>query len=429
MTSKIDPLTIIFTEDSDHNQVLFSHLVNPETIQNPYPFYNKLIEAGRLRWRKDTNIFSKGFYLVTGFEECQALLRTQVAERGIDSAQWSKEQIEEQKKFVQSNPIYKAQQNWVVLLNPPEHTRLKNSINKAFTPKRIRGLEPTIRKIAVDMLQPLKNLESFDMIGEFSYPFPVYVITSLIGIPFEDRDKFRDWSRQLAETIDITAPTPEKLALWNSSIVDMHDYFNKLIEERTNDPQDDLISAMIEVMLKDGTPTKEKIIDNMIFVMLAGHETTMNLIANGMKQLLDHPTQLQMLREDDGLYKNAVEEMLRFDSPVQMANRRLNADLDYNGTILKKGMPVNYMLGAANRDEIGNENPNKFDITRRKVNHLAFGQGVHFCLGAPLARLEAKVAFETLLEIIPSMKLKEKPVYRNNFVLRGFNSLQISITS
>ena len=314
----------------------------------------------------------------------------------------------------------------MLFLDPPDHTRLRALVNKAFTPRAVAALEPHIHELMTTLLDAADDPSAFDLMEAVAKPLPVIVIAEMLGIPPEDRAQFAVWSDQRARILEPTL-SPEERETADAAMRSLDDYLMPIISERKADPKDDIISALAQAEEEGDKLTEREVLIMLRLLLVAGNETTTNLIGNGMLALLRHPDQLAALREDPGLIPSAVEEMLRFDSPVQVDMRTVLDDCDVNGFPLRRGDSVVMLLGSANRDPDQFEAPDRLDVRPREQNHLAFGRGIHHCLGAPLARLEGRVVLEALIERFGSMRLLEdRPVFRNSVVLRGLTSLPVA---
>ena len=313
----------------------------------------------------------------------------------------------------------------ILFLDPPDHTRLRALVNKAFTPKAVADLEPRIRRMTRTLLDAAADPNGFDLMETLANPLPVMVIADMLGVPVEDRAQFREWSNRRARILEPTVSRREfRIAEEASKSLD--EYFLSIIKARRIVPRDDIISALIQVEEAGDRLTEGEMLGLLRLLLVAGNETTTNLIGNGMLALLRHPEQLRALREDPGRIPAAVEELLRFDSPVQASLRLVLEDCEVNGIPLRRDDNVLLLNGAANHDPAVFDHPERLDIGRRENNHVAFGRGIHFCLGAPLARLEGRIAIEVLLERYPSLRLmSDRPAFRNSIVLRGLKALPV----
>ena len=313
----------------------------------------------------------------------------------------------------------------MLILDPPDHTRLRALVSKAFTPRTVSALEPRIRGILAALLDAIEDPAAFDLMQAVARPLPIIVIAEMLGVPAEDRAQFRIWSAQRARLLEPTIGRRERKAGEAASRA-FDAYFRPIIEERRVAPRDDIVSALVRAQ-DEGARLSEREVLNMLRLLLAaGTETTTNLIGNGILALLRHPDQLERLREDPSLIPAAVEELLRFDSPVQADFRRVLADCEVSGFPLRKRDNVVLLLGAANRDPDVFENPDRLDVGRNPRSHISFGSGIHHCLGAPLARLEGRIVLEMLLDRFGSMRLLgDRHRFRRGMVLRGLGSLPV----
>jgi unspecific monooxygenase len=311
-------------------------------------------------------------------------------------------------------------------LNPPDHTRLRGLVSRAFTPKVIRALQPRIQQRVDELLAPLRGAGEFDLISAFAYPLPVLVISELIGVPVEDQHRFGEWSEEMARGIDPDfLQTPEQLVRRDQAKLEFDNYFRELIAARRGRPADDLLTGLIAAEQDGDKLDEQELLDILALLFVAGHETTVNLIGNGALALLRHPAQLALLRDNPDLAPSATEELLRYDSPVQFVSRVALTDAEIAGHRVVAGEIVSMVLGAANRDPDAFPDPDRLDLTRRPGRLVSFGQGIHFCLGAPLARLEGQLALAGIAAL-PGLELVEDhPSYRDHFILRGLSALRV----
>jgi cytochrome P450 len=319
----------------------------------------------------------------------------------------------------------------MLVSDPPDHTRLRALVQKAFTPRMVEQLRPRIASIVRELLDRVASsgeVRSFDVIGDLAYPLPVVVIAELLGVPPEDRETFRDWSADLAASLDPLV-SDDLLQRATESRHALHAYLRSIIAERRRAPRSDLISALVAVEERGDILSEPELVVMCNLLLIAGHETTVNLIGNGVLALLHHPEQLALLRESPGLIGTAVEELLRFDSPVQMTGRLVSEPLEIGGQRIEAGQFVLPLLGAANRDPLQFGEPDRLDLRRSPNPHVGFGRGIHFCLGAPLARLEGQMAIGALVQRFPKLALAGTPERRDQITLRGLKSLPVSISS
>jgi cytochrome P450 len=297
-----------------------------------------------------------------------------------------------------------SQRNMLLFRDPPDHTRLRSLVNTAFSPRMVASLEPRIRAVVDELLGPIETGLTFDFVQSVAIPLPVIVIAELLGVPTEDRALFKAWSTAFARTIDYN-PSMDTLMEGERVTIDFRDYFRELSRQRRVHPQNDLVSELIQVGMDGDRLSEEELLDMCILILVAGHETTTNLLANGVYLFTQFPDQQSLLREHPNLAESAVEEVLRYEPPVQFTSRAIGEDMEYKGHLLKRADLVDVWMAAAHRDPAVFDNPDHFDITRTNNRHLAFGQGIHYCLGAPLARKEGAIAFAALVQKFAAISL------------------------
>jgi cytochrome P450 len=313
----------------------------------------------------------------------------------------------------------------MLFLDPPDHTRLRALVSKAFTPPTIEALTPRLYSIVEELLDQVADPTAFDLIEALAYPLPVIVMAELLGIPPKDRAQFKVWSDKRARMLEPTITSREMQAA-NQAAAELDDYFLGIMKERRVEPRDDLISSLVAVEEAGDKLTQDELLGMLRLLLIAGNETTTNFIGNGILALLRHPDQMQALRANPGLMETAVEELLRYDTPVQVDGRTVLEDMEIEGRHLKKGQGVVVLLGSANHDPDVFRQPERLDITRCEASHISFGRGIHHCLGSPLARLEGRIAFEALLERFAELRLlTDRPLFKDNLVLRGLQTLPI----
>ena len=310
--------------------------------------------------------------------------------------------------------------------DPPDHTRLRSLVSRAFTPRSVAELEPRIRRVVQELLDDMEGRDRFDLISDFAFPLPVTVIAEMLGVPAQDIDRFRDWSNDIALTVEPTLDD-EQTRRMEESFQELLDYFEDIIERRLREPQDDMITALLNVEAEGDRLSRGELLATLTLLLVAGNETTRNFIGNGMLALLKHPDQLQRLRDNPDMLDSALDEILRYDSPVQIDQRTVYEDVEIRGHRIRAGQRVINAIGAANRDPEVFANPDKLDIGRREKSHLSFGRGIHYCLGSPLAMMEGRIAFSSLLDRFPSMELESEPEFREQIVLRGVEDLWVEV--
>lgn len=300
-------------------------------------------------------------------------------------------------------------QNMMLFRDPPDHTRLRLTVNKAFTPSIAEQLEPQICKIASHLLREFEPGAKFDLVHHFAFPLPAIVIAELLGTPEEDRDLIKDWTTRLTRTVDYK-PSKETFEQGNQAAIEFRNYCRDLVHERNRNPKNDLLSQMIRVTHEGDRLSEEELLDMCVLILQAGHETTTFLVSNAVYLMTQYLKQQALLRSQPKWMESAVEEVLRFEAPAQLRHRFVGEDMAYKGHKLKRGDVVAAWIGSANRDPEIFSDPDTFDITRKKNPHLSFGQGIHFCLGAPLARKIGAVTLQTILGKYSRLELVDEHV-------------------
>ncbi len=390
--------------------------LDPNFIANPYPTYKKLRERDPYHPSPLTKAL-----VLSRYEDVDAVLRNYKVFSnfrgpvGTRNRRGIGEQIE--------NELQPS----MLSLDPPDHTRLRGLVSRAFTPRQITKMEDHIRETAHALLDEVEGQNEFDLMSNLASSLPTVVIAEMIGVPIKDRQQFKVWSDQFARVLEPNL-TEDELGQVFSTAQLFDGYFKDIVAEHRENPKDDLVSRLIEAEEEGDRLTEDEMIVTLRLLLVAGNETTTNLIGNGLKALLEHPEQLQLLREQPELVDNAIEELLRYDSPVQVDGRMTLDGFEIDRHKLKPGRPVSLLIGGANRDPEQFSDPETLDITREDAGNISFGRGIHHCLGAPLARLEGKIAFEALLERFDEIKLGARtPVYKPNIVLRGLRHLDIRV--
>jgi cytochrome P450 len=341
--------------------------------------------------------------------------------------------------------VYQSFSKTVFYADPPYHTHLRSLMNHAFTPRRVEQLRPYIQHTVDELLDSARDRDDVDIIRDLAYPLPVMVIAELLGLPVSDRTRFKKWSDDLFAILGtVREKPPDLLERAVQSLEEMSDYVKALSRRRREHPEDDLLTALLAVTehpascphpvfsaAADQTRsalTDEELVSNINILLSTGHETTTHLIGNGMLALLQHPDQMQLLRRQPALLGSAIEEMLRYESPVQITYRSALTDAEINGKRIRRGDLLNSILGSANRDPERFSNPDCFDITRNEGRHLGFGVGIHFCIGAPLVRLEAEIVFETILRLFPAIRATADTLaWQEHPIFRGLKSLPVRL--
>jgi cytochrome P450 len=380
---------------------------------NPYPFYKQLRENAPVFWFPFADT-GRGMWLVTRYDDVARLLK--------DDQHITKNPA----RFLPPQPNAPFSQD-LLSSDPPDHTRLRSLVNQVFTPRRIKDLEPRIHQIAAGLLDQACQRGEMDFMADFAIPLPIIVIAELLGVPSEDRTTFRAWTNDLMRSTDAVNQNEESRQKGEQAGLSLIQYFSQIVQQRREQPREDLISGL--VLARDGSDrlSEREMLEMCQLLLIAGHETTVNLLGNGLLALLQHPDQYDRLRAQPELLESAIEEMLRYDSPVQRSTGRFTTDpVEICGQVIEPGQQLSGVIGAANRDPDQFPDPDRFDITRSPNRHLAFGRGIHFCLGAPLARIEARLAFGLILSTFPRLELAvDEPEWSGNTFLRGLNALPV----
>jgi cytochrome P450 len=391
-----------------------------EILQDPYPTYARLHEEGPLHY---IEVGKWAVWSIVSHAECAS-----IAKDPRLSAKRAKQMllplpISRQSEF---SELARMLGLWLIFMDPPEHTRLRKLLNKGFSAAAVEGLRPQAEAIVDQMLAPLKHGSEVELMREFANPMPVRIISELLGVPQALHGTFVNASRAIAVFRGNPNRTVEEARAAQDALIELTEFFRKTVAERRRNKGNDLISLLIDIEEEGEVLTEEELYAQCIALLFAGHETTRNLIGNGMYTLLQNPQQTAELREKPEMIRSAVEELLRFESPVQFTARVLKEDIEICGQPIRKGWTVQCMLGAANRDPKQFKEPNQLDLKRLNNQHLAFSAGLHFCIGAQLARLEGQIALLNLVQRFPQMKLTgPRPEWASTFGFRGLNSLSV----
>jgi cytochrome P450 len=395
-------------------------LFSPTFKAHPYPIYAQL--------RSTTPVHrvslpdGRDVWMVTRYEDVVGVLKDERFAKD-----WRKVMTPEQLAQVPPIPeVLRPLSNNMLGTDPPDHERLRSLVSKAFTPRLIERMRPRVQELADALLDAIEDQREMDLIDDYAFPLPIAVIAELLGVPAEDRCKFREWS-DAAVSGNATQEYMQKILIPHMQA--FTDYLRAMFEEKRKNPKDDLVSALIQAEEAADKLSEDELLGIVFLLLIAGHETTVNLIGNGMLALLKHPDQYQKLKEDPSLIKPAIEELLRYDGPVETSTERFaKEDVAIGETVIPKGEMVMVVIAAADHDPERFSEPDTLDITRTDNRHLAFGKGIHFCLGAPLARMEGQIAINTLLHRIPKLRLKgsrESLVWRPSLMLRGLKGLPV----
>lgn len=403
-----------------------SALRDPAIRADPYPFYARLRSRAPVHW--DTSAFTEGGWVLTRHADVMAALRDPrvTAERlGIPKTyDWLPEAYQRA-----AQQVFRAMPHQLLFLDPPDHTRLRGLVSKAFTPRLVEAMRPRIVRLANELLDAVQDARAMDVISELAYPLPAIVIAEMLGVPPEDRDRFIRWSSAFGGFLDGSSLTVEEAIQALVGVSDFMDYFRDLIAHRREAPRDDLLQALLVARERDDVLSEDELLANLVLLLAAGHGTTTHLIGNGTLALLQHPDQLDRLYADPSLVATAVPELLRFDSPVQLTGRTAREAMGIGGMDIAAGQHLTVILGAANRDPEQFPDPDRLDVGRPENRIMSFGYGIHFCLGAPLARLEAEEVFKALVRRVPNLRpapgalehLERQP----SVVFRGLHALHV----
>lgn len=400
------------------SEPLFNPLA-PEFIRNPYPHY------ARLRTADPMHLTSFGSFVASRHAEASLVLRDK--RFGKDFVERT---VRRYGPDIMKEPIFRSMSHWMLQQDPPDHTRLRGLVVKAFTARRVEDMRPRIQQIVDQTLDRIIPQGKMDLIEDYAFRLPVTIICDMLGIPEEHREAFYAGSRDGGRILDPVPLSPEEIRQGNANNAMAQMYFQQLFELRRKQPGDDLTTQLVQAEEDGSKLSNEELTANIILLFGAGHETTVNLIGNGLLALYRNPDQLALLKANPSLITNAIEEFLRYDSSVQLTGRVALEDIeDLGGKKIPKGESVLCLLGSANHDPaVYPDHPERLDITRPNVRPLSFGGGIHFCLGAQLARIEAEIAISTLLRRLPDLRLDdaENPEWRPTFVLRGLKRLPAS---
>lgn len=392
----------------------------PEIVNNPYPTYAHIRQREPIHFNQMINA-----WMVFGYEEVKELLLHKDISSKRAEAIINKAPAEVRDQIT---TFKNTANNMLLFIDPPEHRRKRALTSQAFSMRMVRKLEPQISAILDEQLAKFKDAMRMDIVKDLAYPLPLNVIGELLGVPMTDRTYLQECSLAMSIMVAHPKPDAESVLRGNQAIYDMYAYFQTLIKTRRDNPGDDLLSQMIVASEDEDSLSEAEILINACLFLFAGHETTTNLLTTGTLNLLRNPEQMEKIRNNPDLLEPAIEEMLRYDSPIQLVTRVAKEDLSLSGVAIKKGQTVYAVLGAANRDPAIFKEPDSFDIERASNRHLAFGFGNHFCMGSSLARLEAHVFFSKLLETFPNLALSdEDKIWRPDIVNRGLKTLPVLI--
>ncbi|MFL5643780.1 MAG: cytochrome P450 [Chloroflexota bacterium] len=393
---------------------------DPAFIADPYPVYERLRQDHPILWNPGTSQ-----WLISRHADVNRSLRDRRLGRTY-LHQATHAEMGRPDPPAWHGPFHELNDAGMLDLEPPDHTRLRRLVLKAFTPRTVEAMRPRIQAIVDGLLDAVAGAGEIDLIADYVEPLPVTVIAELLGIPEPDRHHLRPWSRDICLMYELDPPDESARKAVRASI-EFGDYLRALLGERRQRPGDDLISALAAVVDDGDTLTEQELIATCVLLLNAGHEASVNGAGNSWWTLFRHPDALARLRADPALIPTAIEELLRFDTPLSLFERWVLAPVEIHGVQLDRGDEIAMLFGSANRDGSAFEKADDIDLARDPNPSLSFGAGIHYCLGAPLAKLELAIAFETLLRRAPGLELVETPGWKPTFVLRGLESLRVRI--
>jgi cytochrome P450 len=399
------------------------NLLAPDVLHDPYAYFAHLRDADPVHWNERW-----GGWLILRYEDVVQVFRDHETFSSDRMASLMLElNPQEQEHF---SLLIKYFSKWLVFTDPPYHTRVRLLINKAFTPTSVEKLRPRARQIVNELVDQVQLKRHMEFIHDFAFHLPVIVISEYMGVPIGDREQVKEWSDETSRVFFIRANEPDRRERSQKGLEKLLAYFEPLIEARRRHPRDDLISALVQAEERGDLLSHEELLATCTVLLFAGHETTTNLLANGLLAFMRHRDQWDLLRREPTLVRTAVEELLRYDGPVKATFRVARRDIELGGKSIRAGDRMLLILAAANRDPARYADPDRLDITRSPNPHVAFGQGIHVCLGAPLARLEAQEAFLALPQRFPDLHLNTDPTqleYHPTIVARALKALPAAL--
>ena len=403
------------------NKGIALDFISKDYIDNPYKTYNSMRSHKPILFSQTTRL-----HWVTKMEFAQEMLRDK--RFSVDDRKYpiAEKRRKEFKKAGREIMLEQFENPSMLKLDPPDHSRIRKLVQYGFTNRYITSLEPEIKKIIEDCLDKVHNQDSFDLIEDLAKPLPAIVIAKMMGLPNEDLDQFQAWSEDLLVGVGGIGTSREDIKKSGDAYEALIRYFEEIILSRKTSPGDDFIGKLIQAEESGDKLNVKEMYGTCLLLLIAGHETTTRLIGNGMFTLSNHQDQMSLLQNNHELIPNAIEEMLRYEPPVHATVRFAENEMIYDGKTYKRGTPFAVSIAGANRDPEANKNPNEFDITRDDIKHISFGYGPHMCIGASLARIESRIAFECLFERFKNLELEDKnPVWGRNLIFRGFDHLKL----
>ncbi|WP_416984344.1 cytochrome P450 [Streptomyces sp. T028] len=393
---------------------------DPAFLADPYPAYAELRERGRVIHYAPTDQ-----WLVPHHADVSALLRDRRLGRTYQH-RFTHEDFGRTAPPAEHEPFHTLNDHGLLDLEAPDHTRIRRLVSKAFTPRTVERLTPYVRQLAGELVGRLVEAGGGDLLSEVAEPLPVAVIAEMLGIPEADRAPLRPWSADICGMYELN-PSEDTAAKAVRASVEFSAYLRELIAARRKEPGDDLISGLIAAHDEGDRLTEQEMISTAVLLLNAGHEATVNATVNGWNALFHNPEQLAALRADHSLVPTAVEELMRYDTPLQLFERWVLDEIEIDGTTIPRGAEIAMLFGSANHDPEVFEHPERLDLTRTENPHISFSAGIHYCIGAPLARIELAASMTALLEKAPTLALAEEPKRKPNFVIRGLEGLDVTL--
>jgi cytochrome P450 len=393
---------------------------DPAFVANPYPAYAALRDRGRIHYNDATNQ-----WIVPHHADVDALLRDRRFGRTYLHLT-SHAEVGRPEDHAEAAAFWKLIRDGILDMEPPDHTRVRRLVAKAFSPRMVQSLRERIQGMTDGLADRLADEGEADLIATVAEPLPVNVIAELLGIPGADRHHLRPWSADICRMYELD-PTDEDARAASRAAIEFSSYLRELIRERRASPTPDLIGELVRVVDQGDRLTEDEMIGTCVLVLNAGHEATVNVTGNGWWALFRNPDQLERLRQDASMVRTAIEELMRFDTPLQMFERWVLEDVELFGSHVSRGQELALLFGSANRDPAVFDRPDELDVGRHPNPHMSFGAGIHFCIGAPLARVELEASFETMLRRFPKMELVEEPEWKPGYIIRGLKELRVRV--
>ncbi|MFD5010041.1 cytochrome P450 [Streptomyces chartreusis] len=393
---------------------------DPAFLADPYPAYAELRARGRVHYYEPTDQ-----WLVPHHADVSALLRERRLGRTYQH-RFTHEDFGRTAPPPEHEPFHVLNDHGMLDLEPPDHTRIRRLVSKAFTPRTVEQLKPYVRRLAGELVAGLVEAGGGDLLTDVAEPLPVAVIAEMLGIPESDRGQLRPWSADICGMYELS-PSPETAEKAVRASVEFSDYLLELIAARRKEPGEDLISGLIAAHDEGDRLTEQEMISTAVLLLNAGHEATVNATVNGWWALFRNPGQLSALRADHSLIPSAIEELMRYDTPLQLFERWVLDEIEIDGTTIPRGAEIAMLFGSANHDPEVFEAPAALDLTRKDNPHISFSAGIHYCIGAPLARIELAASMSALLEQAPTLRAAADPDRKPNFVIRGLEGLSVEV--